>query len=90
MPRLVPNPIADLLSPLQRIEHAITALADKLRPVDALPAVHEELERVNRTLGAMLLVLEEIRDEVAAGSSAAAKPPGGRAATAAAAKRPAA
>jgi hypothetical protein len=64
MPRLVPNPIAELLNPLQRIEGAIVALAEKLRPVDALPSVHEELEQVNRTLGAMLIVLEEIRDEL--------------------------
>ena len=89
MPRLVPNPIGDLMNPLQRIEHAITALAEKLRPVDALPAVQAELEQVNRTLGAVLLVLEEIRDDLAgqrAGGAAAAKLPAGRAA----AKRPAA
>jgi hypothetical protein len=89
MPRLVPNPIGDLMNPLQRIEHAITALAEKLRPVDALPAVQAELEQVNRTLGAVLLVLEEIRDDLAgerAGGGGAAKLPAGRAA----AKRPAA
>jgi hypothetical protein len=79
MPRLVPNPLGDLLNPLQRIEGAITSLAEKLRPVDALPSVHEELVQVNSTLTSMLLVLEEIRDELA-----------GSAATPAAAKRPAA
>jgi hypothetical protein len=65
MPRLVPNPIGDLMNPLQRIESAIKALADRLTPVDSLPSVHEELEQVNRTLGSILLVLEEIRDELA-------------------------
>jgi hypothetical protein len=84
MPRLVPNPIGELLHPLQRIEGAIVALAEKLRPVDALPSVHEELERVNATLGSMLLVLEEIRDELASDRR------GGVAGAAAAAKRPAA
>jgi hypothetical protein len=82
MPRLVPNPIGELLNPLQRIEGAIVALAEKLRPVDALPSVHEELEQVNRTLDSMLVVLEEIRDELAGGRPAGV----GRAA----AKRPAA
>jgi hypothetical protein len=66
MPRLVPNPIGDLMHPLQRIESAITALADKLRPVDSLPDVHEELVRVNRTLDSISDCLIEIRADLAA------------------------
>jgi uncharacterized protein YukE len=65
MPRLVPNPIADLMNPLQRIENAITALADKLHPGDSGPSVQEELGQVNRALSSILIVLEEIRDELA-------------------------
>jgi hypothetical protein len=64
MPRLVPNPIGELMNPLQRIEGAITSLAERLRPVDSLPSVHAELEQVNRALESMLIVLEEIRDEL--------------------------
>jgi hypothetical protein len=51
MPRLVPNPIGDLMTPLQRIEGAIHSLAEKLRPVDSLPDVHQELLEVNRSQG---------------------------------------
>ena len=64
MPRLVPNPIGDLMNPLQRIENAITALADKLHPGDSGPSVQEELGQVNRALDSILVVLEEIRDEL--------------------------
>ncbi|MEA2421519.1 MAG: hypothetical protein QOF55_618 [Thermoleophilaceae bacterium] len=66
MPRLVPNPIGDLMSPLQRIEGAIHSLADKLRPVDSLPDVHEELLEVNRSLAAMHETLRGLRDDLAA------------------------
>jgi hypothetical protein len=65
MPRLVPNPIGDLMNPLQRIEGAISSLAERLKPVDSLPSVRHELEQVNRTLGSILIVLEEIRDQLA-------------------------
>ena len=72
MPRIVPNPIGDLKHPLQRIEDAITSLAEKLRPVDSLPSVRKELEQVNRTLDSILIVLEEIRDQQ--GGAAAKRP----------------
>jgi hypothetical protein len=65
VPRLVPNPIGDLHKPLQRIEGAVTSLAEKLRPVDALPSVHEELVEVNKTLRAMLAALDGMRDDLA-------------------------
>ena len=69
MPRLVPNPLGDIMSPLQRIEAAIVALTDRLHPGDAGPSVQEELGNVNRSLDSILLVLEEIRDELAADSA---------------------
>jgi hypothetical protein len=65
MPRLVPNPIGELMHPLERIEAAITALAARLSPGESLPSVQEELEQVNATLSSMLGLLEEIRDELA-------------------------
>ena len=78
MPRLVPNPIGDLMHPLQRIESAIVALADKLRPVDSLPDVHEELLAVNKRLELVYKEIAGLRADLA-GSS--------RPAPAAAAKR---
>jgi hypothetical protein len=69
MPRLVPNPLGDIMSPLQRIEAAIVALTDRLHPGDAGPSVQEELGNVNRSLDSILTVLEEIRDELAAESA---------------------
>jgi hypothetical protein len=72
MPRLVPSPIGDIRGPLERIEAAIKALGEKLRPVDALPAVQSELEQVNETLAAILAVLEQMRDEL--GGAAAKRP----------------
>jgi hypothetical protein len=69
MPRLVPNPIGDIMSPLQRIESAIVALTDRLHPGDSGPSVQEELGNVNRSLDSILAVLEEIRDELVADSA---------------------
>ena len=69
MPRLVPNPLGDIMSPLQRIEAAIVALTDRLHPGDAGPSVQEELGNVNRSLDSILTVLEEIRDELVAESA---------------------
>ena len=66
MPRLVPNPLGDIMHPLQRIEEAIVALTDRLHPGDSGPSVQEELGNVNRSLDSILSVLEEIRDELAA------------------------
>jgi hypothetical protein len=69
MPRLVPNPLGDIMSPLQRIEAAIVGLTDRLHPGDAGPSVQEELGNVNRSLDSILTVLEEIRDELVAESA---------------------
>jgi hypothetical protein len=74
MPRIVPNPIGDLMHPLSRIESAIVSLADKLRPVDALPDVHEELVAVNRTLLQVLESIDGMRDDLAAYQTAQAAP----------------
>src|SRR3954451_21256254 len=65
MPRLVPNPIGELMNPLQRIEAAITGLADRLHPGDSGPSVQEELGQVNQRLDPTLLVPEETREELA-------------------------
>jgi hypothetical protein len=69
MPRLVPNPLGDIMQPLQRIERAIVALTDRLHPGDEGPSVQEELGNVNRALDRILAVLEEIRDEQVAESA---------------------
>jgi hypothetical protein len=74
MPRIVPNPIADLKHPLQRIENAISSLADKLRPVDALPDVHAELLAVNQTLLRVLESVEGLREDLAASGRTAPAP----------------
>ena len=78
MPRIVPNPIADLMKPLARIESAIVTLADKLRPVDSLPDVHEELLTVNRTLLQVLESIEGMREDLAAFQTASAAQGGSR------------
>jgi hypothetical protein len=69
MPRLVPNPLGDIMQPLQRIEAAIKHLTTRLHPGDEGPSVQEELGNVNRALDRILLVLEEIRDEQVATSA---------------------
>jgi hypothetical protein len=71
MPRIVPNPIGDLMHPLQRIESAISSLADRLRPVDKLPDVHSELLAVNQTLLRVLESVEGLRGDLAASGRAA-------------------
>ncbi len=75
MPRLVPNPIGDLMTPLHRIERAIHSLAEKLRPVDSLPDVHEELLAVNRSLAAMHETLKGLRADLAASQALHLQPP---------------
>jgi hypothetical protein len=70
MPRLVPNPIGELMHPLQRIEDAVNALAAKLRPVDALPSVQEELVEVNRTLVLVHREIAGLRADLAGGAPA--------------------
>lgn len=74
MSRLVPNPIGDLKHPLQRIEDAVNALAGKLRPVDTLPSVHEELIAVNKTLTLVHEALVGMRADLARLDGAAPAP----------------
>ncbi|MEA2423282.1 MAG: hypothetical protein QOF55_2381 [Thermoleophilaceae bacterium] len=40
-------------------------LAEKLRPVDSLPSVHEELIEVNKTLRLVLEALDGMRADLA-------------------------
>ena len=81
MPRLVPNPIGDLMHPLQRIEEAIVALTKKLRPVDSLPDVHEELLAVNRQLALVHQEIAGLRADLAGSAQPAAAPAAKRAAS---------
>ena len=70
MPRLVPNPIGDLMHPLQRIEEAIVSLTKKLRPVESLPDVHEELLAVNKQLVLVHQEIAGLRADLAGGAAA--------------------
>lgn len=74
MPRLI-NPVSEMMQPLQRVEQAIAKLATQLRPVGALPSVHEELIEVNRTLVLVLDELRGLRLEMASPDAAAATGP---------------
>ena len=73
MPRLVPNPISDLMHPLQRIEDAIHALTKKLRPVDSLPDDHEQLLAVNKQLALVHAEIAGLRADLAGAGTGAAK-----------------
>lgn len=73
MPRLVPNPIGELLQPLLRLEGAIAKLTGELRPVNTLPAVHRELAEVNVTLAAIHETLRGLREDAAGSSDAVPK-----------------
>lgn len=48
MVRLIPNPIGDLVEPIERLEKAIHALQDQLAPVSVLPEArdHQAAARV--------------------------------------------
>jgi len=61
MSRLVPNPLGDMLQPLQRVEAAIARLAGEIAPVGRIPDVHDELRDVNDNLRAILAELRELR-----------------------------
>jgi hypothetical protein len=61
MPRLVPNPIGDILHPLQQIEKAMTALTVRLQPIEELPGVHSQLVEVNEKLTTVVEAIEAMR-----------------------------
>lgn len=75
MPRLVPNPIGELLQPLLRLEGAIAKLTGELRPVNTLPAVHRELAEVNVTLAAIHETLRGLREDAAGSHDGAPRAP---------------
>lgn len=62
MARLVPNPLGDIMKPLDRIETAIRDLNGELDDIHTLPAVDRQLTQLNLGIVAILEVLGEIRD----------------------------
>lgn len=64
MPRLVPNPLGDVMQPLQRMEKAIGQLSGELEDIKRLPKIHAELTEVNKSLVAVQGVLGEILEEL--------------------------
>ena len=53
------------MHPLQRIEDAVVALGARLRPVDTLPDVLDQLVTVNETLAAIHTELSGLRQDLA-------------------------
>jgi len=64
LPRLVPNPLGDVLQPLQRMEKAIGELSGELEDIKRLPKIHAELTEVNKSLVAVQGLLGEILEEL--------------------------
>jgi hypothetical protein len=65
MARLVPNPIGDILPPLERIEAAVKELPTQLSDIRRLPQIHEELITLNEKLTAVVEALEGLRRDAA-------------------------
>ena len=70
MPRLVPNPVGEVVEPLRRVELAVAGLSEELADVRSLPAIHDELVKVNATMAAVLDALQGLRRDL--GESATA------------------
>lgn len=70
MARLVPNPVGEVVEPLRRVELAVAGLSEELADVRSLPAIHEELVKMNVTMAAMLEALQGLRRDL--GESATA------------------
>jgi hypothetical protein len=64
MPRLVPNPVGEIVQPLHRVEAAIAALAVEVAPVQSLPQIHEQLVEVNGGIAAILELLTALRADL--------------------------
>jgi hypothetical protein len=64
VPRLVPNPVGDIMKPLHQIEQAVTSLAHRLSPIESLPDVHAELVDVNQKLTALVEAMEGMRADM--------------------------
>jgi hypothetical protein len=69
MARLVPNPLGELLHPIQRLEEAVGELTEEIGAVQALPRIEERLDSVHDTMTAMLdvvrLLHEDLREFIA-------------------------
>jgi len=64
MPRLVPNPVGEVVEPLRRVELAVAGLSAELADVRSLPAVHSELVKMNETMAAVLEALQGLRHDL--------------------------
>ncbi len=62
---LVPNPVADLKEPLERTQRAVENLSGELVGVQHIPAVHDQLVEMNRTMSAVLDTLQHLREDMA-------------------------
>ncbi len=70
MPRLVPNPVADVTQPLLRMEKSLATVVELLADVRSLPHIHAELERLQATTREMQQTLAElVADERAPAAS---------------------
>jgi len=64
MPRLVPNPVGEVVDPLRRVELAVAGLSAELADVRSLPAIHGELVKMNETMAAVLEALQGLRHDL--------------------------
>ncbi len=64
MPRLVPNPVGEVVEPLRRVELAVAGLSAELADVRSLPAIHSELVKMNETMAAVLEALQGLRHDL--------------------------
>ena len=69
MPRLVPNPVGEVVEPLRRVELAVAGLSEELADVRSLPAIHAELVKVNATMVAVLDALQGLRHDLGAATA---------------------
>ncbi len=66
------------MQPLQRVEKAIGDLSTELEDIHRLPEISEKLTEINSGIGAIVELLGEIRDELAASRANGGTPAGGR------------
>lgn len=64
MARLVPNPLGDLLHPIQRLEEAVGQLTEEIGAVQALPRIEQRLDSVHETMTAMLDVVRLLHEDL--------------------------
>jgi hypothetical protein len=73
MARLVPNPVGDVVQPLQRVELAVASLSKELGEIRSLPAIHKELVTLNATMSDVLETLNGIRGDLGGDASGGKK-----------------